>query len=68
MSALLNTTLGAMQRTINLLKEKGACSLVRILVGGAVLTESFATGIGADGYAPDARSGVLKAKALLGLA
>jgi 5-methyltetrahydrofolate--homocysteine methyltransferase len=68
MSALLNTTLGAMQRTINLLKEKGACSSVKILVGGAVLTESFATSIGADGYAPDARSGVLKAKALLGLA
>jgi 5-methyltetrahydrofolate--homocysteine methyltransferase len=68
MSALLNTTLESMERTINLLKEKGVRSSVKILVGGAVLTESFATGIGADGYAPDARSGVLKAKALLGLA
>ena len=67
MSALLNTTLEAMARTINLLKEKGVRSSVKILVGGAVLTESFASGIGADGYAPDARSGVLKAKALLGL-
>jgi 5-methyltetrahydrofolate--homocysteine methyltransferase len=67
MSALLNTTQDAMERTINLLKEKGLRSSTKILVGGAVITESFALGIGADGFAGDARAGVLKAKELLGL-
>jgi len=65
LSALLTTTQGAMGKTINLLREKGVRQAVRIMVGGAPLTEAFATAIGADGYAPDAASAVEKAKDLL---
>ncbi len=67
MSALLNTTQLAMERTIHLLNEKGLRRSVKILVGGAVVTESYASGIGADGFAGDARAAVLKAKEVLGL-
>lgn len=65
LSALLTTTQGAMGQTINLLREKGVRQAVRIMVGGAPITEAFATAIGADGYAPDAASAVEKAKDLL---
>jgi len=67
MSALLTTTQGAMGKTIQFLKEKGVCSAVKVMVGGAPITEAFASEIGADGYAPDAGSAVEKAKMLLGL-
>jgi 5-methyltetrahydrofolate--homocysteine methyltransferase len=67
MSALLTTTQGAMGRTIQLLKEKGVRGAVKIMAGGAPITEAFSLEIGADGYAPDAGSAVEKAKELLGL-
>ena len=67
MSALLTTTQGAMGRTIQLLKEKGNREEVKIMVGGAPVTEAFSKEIGADGYAPDAGSAVEKAKGLLNL-
>jgi 5-methyltetrahydrofolate--homocysteine methyltransferase len=66
MSALLTTTQGAMGRTIGYLEEKGVRGSVKVMVGGAPVTEDFAQQIGADGYAPDAGTAVEKAKMLLG--
>jgi 5-methyltetrahydrofolate--homocysteine methyltransferase len=65
MSALLTTTQGAMATTIRLFEQKGIRSSVKIMVGGAVITESFASEIGADGYAADAGAAVEKTRQLL---
>jgi 5-methyltetrahydrofolate--homocysteine methyltransferase len=65
MSALLTTTMPAMRETIEALQEAGLRDSVKVLVGGAAVTERFASGIEADGYAPDAPSAVLAAKQLL---
>jgi 5-methyltetrahydrofolate--homocysteine methyltransferase len=54
MSALLTTTMMAMQDTINAIKEAGLRDKVKILVGGAPLYPEFAQKIGADGYCVDA--------------
>jgi 5-methyltetrahydrofolate--homocysteine methyltransferase len=56
MSALLTTTMPAMKNTIDAIKAAGIRDNVKIVVGGAPLTQSFADEIGADGYAPDAAS------------
>ena len=58
MSALLTTTMPNMGNTIEVLKERGLRDRVRIMVGGAPITEEFAKSIGADGYAPEAFSAV----------
>jgi 5-methyltetrahydrofolate--homocysteine methyltransferase len=58
MSALLTTTMTNMKATIDAFKEAGLRDKVKIMVGGAPLTQSFADEIGADGYAPDAASAV----------
>jgi len=67
MSALLTTTQGAMGKAIQFLREKGIRQTIKIMVGGAPITEAFSIEVGADGYASDAGSAVEKAKALLGL-
>jgi 5-methyltetrahydrofolate--homocysteine methyltransferase len=67
MSALLTTTQRAMGRTIQMLKEEMMGQTVKVMVGGAPITEAFAREIEADGYAPDAGTAVEKAKILLGL-
>ena len=67
MSALLSTTQGAMEETIHFFEEKGIRSRVKIMVGGAAVSDSFALEIRADGYAPDAASAVEQAKELLSL-
>lgn len=67
MSALLTTTMPKMGETINAIKEAGIRDQVKIMVGGAPVTEDFAKEIGADGYASNAASAVDKAKELLGL-
>ncbi|MHB1406962.1 MAG: cobalamin B12-binding domain-containing protein [Desulfitobacteriaceae bacterium] len=54
MSALLTTTMLSMKDTIDALKEEGLRDSVKIIIGGAPVTQSFAEQIGADGYAPDA--------------
>lgn len=54
MSALLTTTMPAMKETIELLEEEGLRDKVKVIIGGAPVTQEFATSIGADGYAPDA--------------
>lgn len=56
MSALLTTTMLAMKDTIDLLKEEGLREGIKVVVGGAPVSEDFAREIGADGYAPDAIS------------
>ena len=55
LSALMTTTVSAMEDTIRALREAAEC---KVLVGGAVLTEEYAAAIGADGYAPNAVSAV----------
>ncbi len=54
MSALLTTTMSNMPSTIEALKQAGLRESVKVMIGGAPVTESFAQQIGADGYAPDA--------------
>jgi 5-methyltetrahydrofolate--homocysteine methyltransferase len=56
MSALLTTTMMNMKETIDALKEEGLRDKVKVIVGGAPVSQSFADEIGADGYAPDAAS------------
>jgi 5-methyltetrahydrofolate--homocysteine methyltransferase len=58
MSALLTTTMNQMKATIDAIEKAGLKESVRIIVGGAPLTEKFAKEIRADGYAPDAVSAV----------
>ena len=65
LSALLTTTMPMMKQTIDLLTESGLRDRVKIMVGGAPVTQHFAYEIGADGYAPDAGSAVKLAKKLL---
>jgi methanogenic corrinoid protein MtbC1 len=65
MSAILTTTLKEMEIVIRLLEEKGLREKVKVLVGGASVTEKFASDIGADAYCEDAGEGVLKAKMLM---
>jgi len=62
MSALLTTTMPNMKTTIEKLQEQGLRDKVKVIVGGAPVTESFAKSIGADGYAPDAASAAELAK------
>src|SRR5512143_448015 len=58
MSALLTTTMPSMGNTVKALQEAGVRDQVKVMVGGAPLTDEFAKRIGADGYAPDASSAV----------
>lgn len=64
MSALLTTTMPNMESTINALKDGGLRDDVKVLIGGAPITQSYAEKIGADGYAPDASRAVKLAKSL----
>jgi len=65
LSALLTTTMLAMKDTIEVLKEEGLRGSVKVIIGGAPVTQQFADEIGADGYAPDAASATDLAKKLL---
>jgi len=65
MSALLTTTMGSMRDTVAALSDAGLRDKVKVIVGGAPVTQSYADEIKADGYAPDAASAVEKAKQLL---
>jgi 5-methyltetrahydrofolate--homocysteine methyltransferase len=56
LSALLTTTMLSMKDTIEVLKEEGLRDSVKVIVGGAPVTQDFADEIGADGWAPDAAS------------
>jgi len=65
LSALLTTTMMAQKDTITALVEAGIRDKVKIMVGGAPVTQAFADEIGADGYAPDAASAAQVAKSFL---
>ena len=67
MSALLSTTMPAMPETIEALKKAGLRVKVKVMIGGAPVTEKYAQKITADAYASDAGSAVTKAKNLLGI-
>jgi len=58
LSALLTTTMREMKDTIQAIEQAGLRGKVKVIVGGAPVTEKFAREIGADGYAPDAASAV----------
>lgn len=67
MSALLSTTMPAMLETIKALQKAGLRDKVKVMIGGAPVTERYAQKIKADSYASDAGSAVSKAKNLLGV-
>jgi 5-methyltetrahydrofolate--homocysteine methyltransferase len=64
MSALMTTTMTAMRDTIDALAEADLRGRVKVMVGGAPLTQAYCDEIGADAYAPDAWSAVKMAKKL----
>ena len=68
MSALLTTTMRAMEQTINVLQEAGVRDNIKVMVGGAPVTQSFADQIGADGYASNAAAAADLASELIGAA
>ena len=68
MSALLTTTMPSMGATIEALKEAGLREDVKVMIGGAPITQDFADKVGADGFAPDASSASRTAKELVGAA
>jgi 5-methyltetrahydrofolate--homocysteine methyltransferase len=63
-SALLTTTMPAMRDVIAKLTDAGLRNYLKVMVGGAPVTEEFAQDIGADGYAHDAAAAVEKARAM----
>ncbi|MCW3489992.1 corrinoid protein [Dethiobacter alkaliphilus] len=65
LSALLTTTMPYLKEVITLLEEAGLRDSVKVIVGGAPVTQEFADQIGADGYAPDAGSATALAKSLV---
>jgi corrinoid protein of di/trimethylamine methyltransferase len=65
MSALLTTTMGYMKEVIDALEQAGIRDQVKVMVGGAPVTQGFADEIGADGYSDNANSAVAVAKQLL---
>ena len=67
MSALLTTTMPNMGRTIEAFEEAGLREFVKIMVGGAPVSQEFADDMGADGYGKDAIDCVDLARRLLGM-
>jgi 5-methyltetrahydrofolate--homocysteine methyltransferase len=67
-SALMTTTMPAMKRTIDALTKAGLRQRVKVMVGGAPVSQAFADEIGADGYAKDSTIAVARAKLLVGRA
>jgi 5-methyltetrahydrofolate--homocysteine methyltransferase len=65
MSALLTTTMPSMKSTIEALATAGLRDKVKVMVGGAPVTDNYAKQIGADGFSPDASRAVALAKSLI---
>jgi len=65
MSALLTTTMVNMAEVIKALEAAGLRDKVKVMIGGAPITQNYADQIGADGYSPDAASAVDKAKTFI---
>lgn len=68
MSALLTTTMPSMKVTIDALKQAGVRDQVKVLIGGAPITQKYADEIGADGYSENAVGAVALAKKAVGTA
>jgi 5-methyltetrahydrofolate--homocysteine methyltransferase len=66
LSALLTTTMPSMKATIEAIQQAGLRDQVKIMVGGAPVTQEYAAQIGADGYSSDASRAVSLAKSLVG--
>jgi 5-methyltetrahydrofolate--homocysteine methyltransferase len=67
LSALLTTTLPAMKTTLDAFRSAGLRDRVKVMIGGAPITQSFADTIGADGYGENAASAVQLARRLVGV-
>jgi 5-methyltetrahydrofolate--homocysteine methyltransferase len=65
MSALLTTTMPAIKNTIDALSTAGVRGQVKVMIGGAPVTQKYADQIGADGFAPDASRAVAAARELV---
>ena len=65
LSALLTTTMPNMKNTVEALKAAGLRDKVKVIIGGAPVTDAYAKQIGADGYSPDASRAVALAKTLV---
>ena len=63
----MTTTMPAMKRTIDALARAGMRGRVKVMIGGAPVSQAYADEIGADGYARDSTQAVVKAKELLGV-
>ena len=66
MSALLTTTMTYMKEVIQALEEAGIRNQVKVMIGGALVSQGFADEIGADGYSDNANTAVAVAKELIG--
>ena len=66
LSALLTTALPAMEKTVRAIREYDPSGKVKVIVGGAPVTQAFADSIGADGFGRDASAAVTLARRLLG--
>jgi 5-methyltetrahydrofolate--homocysteine methyltransferase len=66
LSALITITLPEMKKTIDALHDAGIRQQVKVIIGGAPVTQDFADEIGADGYGKNASSAVAVARRLLG--
>ncbi len=66
LSALLTTTMPSMQATIAALHAAGVRDQVKVIIGGAPVTDEYSKTIGADGYSSDASRAVALAKSLMG--
>jgi len=66
MSALLTTTMPSMKKTIDALNQAGVRDSVKVIIGGAPVTEEYATDIGADGFGADASRAASLANELVG--
>ncbi len=65
MSALLTTTMPSMKATLDAIRAEGLKDHVKVIIGGAPVTDEYAQKIGADGFAPDASRAVQLAKSLV---
>lgn len=68
MSALLTTTMGEMRNVLNILQAEGLRTHVKVIIGGAPVTQTYADRIGADGYAADAPGAVALCKDIMAAA
>ena len=65
MSTLLTTTMQVMEKTVDALAEAGLKDSVKVLIGGAPVTEAYCSEIGADGYGTDAAAAVSRVRELV---